>query len=224
MRPEYLRSPTGSDVAVRTFSRLALLALCVSCSSEAPQRSLETTSSPQGIAGSDSLPRPPRNRTPDSQELQPGPGLLTPDGWGPLRIGMTRAEVVAAAGEDARPDAVGGPDPQTCDEFRPREAPVGLLVMIQNGILTRISVSRTSDISTPAGIRVGDSGTAVVSEYGSRALVEAHQYWEAPARYVTVWRESEGDRRGIRYEINADDEVVHIRAGGPSIEYLEGCV
>ena len=209
---------------VRIFSNAIFLALYVSCSSEAPPRSLETTSSPQGLAESDSLPRPPRNQTPDSQEPQPGPGLLTPDGWGPLRIGMSRAEVVAAAGEDARPDAVGGPDPQTCDEFRPREAPAGVLVMIQNGILTRISVSRTSDISTPAGIRVGDSGTAVLTEYGSHAVVEAHRYWEAPARYVTVWREATGDRRGIRYEINADDEVAHIRGGGPSIEYVEGCV
>src|SRR5690606_14165403 len=33
--------------------------------------------------------------------------LLTEEGWGPIRIGMTRAEVVAAAGEDANPDAVG---------------------------------------------------------------------------------------------------------------------
>lgn len=209
---------------VRIFSKVMLLALYVSCSSEAPHRSLETTSSPQGIAESDSLPHPPGTRRLTHRSFNQAPGLLTPDGWGPLRIGMSRAEVAAAAGDDARPDAVGGPDPQTCDEFRPREAPVGVLVMIQNGILTRISVSRTSDISTPAGIRVGDSGAAVLTEYGSHAVVEAHQYWEAPARYVTVWRESDGDRRGIRYEINADDEVAHIRGGGPSIEYVEGCV
>lgn len=206
------------------LSMHVLIALCVSCSSEPPQRSSETAASPHDIAESDSLSRPPLNQKPGSRELQPGPTLLTPDGWGSLRIGMSRAEVVAAAGEDARPDDVGGPDPETCDEFRPREAPVGVLVMIEEGVLTRISVSRTSDISTPAGFRVGDLGTAVLTEYGSQALVEPHQYWVAPAKYITVWRASDGERRGIRYEINADDEIVHIRGGGPSIEYVEGCV
>lgn len=137
---------------------------------------------------------------------------------------MSHAEVVAAAGDDANPDAVGGPDPATCDEFRPGEAPAGVLVMIRNGVLTRISVSRTSEIATPAGFRVGDSGSAVLTEYGRQALVEPHQYWDAPARYITVWRESDGDRRGIRYEIDATDRVVHIRGGGQSIEYVEGCV
>lgn len=137
---------------------------------------------------------------------------------------MSRSEVVAASGEDANPDAVGGPDPATCDEFRPEDAPAGLLVMIRNGVLTRITVSRTRDISTPAGFRVGDSGSAVVAGYGARARVEPHQYQQAPARYITVWRDSVGQRRGIRYEVGADDRVIHIRAGDGSIEYVEGCV
>ena len=156
--------------------------------------------------------------------VQPGPTLLTPDGWGPLRIGMTRAEVVAAAGEDAQPDAVGGSEPEACDQFRPRDAPAGILVMIERDVLTRISVSRTSDIATPAGFRVGDSGADVLAAYGAQAVVEPHKYWEPPARYVTVWRQSDGERRGIRYETDPDDEVVHIHAGGPSIEYVEGCL
>ena len=156
--------------------------------------------------------------------VQPGPTLLTPDGWGPLRIGMTRAEVVAAAGEDAQPDAVGGSEPEACDQFRPRDAPAGILVMIERDVLTRISVSRTSDIATPAGFRVGDSGADVLAAYGAQAVVEPHKYWERPARYVTVWRQSKGERRGIRYETDPDDEVVHIHAGGPSIEYVEGCL
>src|SRR5690606_9883692 len=73
---------------------------------------------------------------------QPDATHITPDGWGPLRIGMTRAEVVAAAGEDANPNAVGGPIPEECDEFRPREAPDGVLLMLEQGVLTRISISR----------------------------------------------------------------------------------
>ena len=157
---------------------------------------------------------------------EPSAELLTPDGWGPLRIGMSRAEVVVAAGEDANPNAVGGPDPESCDEFRPREAPDGILVMIEDSVLTRISVSRNPDIATPAGIRVGDSTSAVLAAYGARAHVGPHKYWQAPAKYITVWRpaSAEAHRRGILYEIDPDDVVVHMRAGGPSIEYVEGCL
>lgn len=54
---------------------------------------------------------------------------------------MTRAEVVAAAGKDAHPEAVGGPNPASCDEFRPDRSPAGVLVMIRNGRLTRISIT-----------------------------------------------------------------------------------
>lgn len=159
-------------------------------------------------------------------ETEPTAVLLTPDGWGPLRIGMSRAEVVAAAGDDANPDAVGGPDPERCDEFRPSNAPAGILVMVESGILTRISVSRNSEIKTPEGFRVGDLGSSVLAEFGSRARVDPHQYWEPPAKYITVWQQAsaEADRRGMRYEIDVAGEIVHLRAGGPSIEYVEGCV
>lgn len=164
--------------------------------------------------------------TASAAEEPPNDRLLTPDGWGPLRIGMSRAEVVAAAGEDADPAAVGGPDPVQCDEFRPADAPTGILVMLERGVLTRISVSRNRDIATREGFHVGDAGAAVQAAYGDRARVEPHPYQAPPARYVTVWRESEpgAERRGIRYEIDAAGVVIHIRAGGPSIEHAEGCV
>jgi hypothetical protein len=139
---------------------------------------------------------------------------------------MSRAEVVASAGEDANPGAVGGPDPDRCDEFRPSNAPAGILVMVEKDVLTRISVSRTSEIQTPEGFSVGDPGSNVLAEYGSQARVDPHQYWEPPAKYITVWRQasSEADRRGVRYEIDSSGEIVHLRAGGPSIEYVEGCL
>jgi len=58
---------------------------------------------------------------------------ITSEGWGPLRIGMTRAEVTAAVGATATPNAVGGPDPESCDLFHPANAPEGMLVMLQRG-------------------------------------------------------------------------------------------
>lgn len=156
---------------------------------------------------------------------QPGPELLTPDGWGPLRIGMTLDEIVAAAGPDAHPEAVGGPFPEECDEFRPQQAPDGVLVMVENGILTRISIIRDNGVATPEGIRVGDPADRVLQAYGDRAVLEPHKYVEPPAAYLTVWREAGvGERRGLRYEVDAEGRVSFLRAGGASIEYVEGCL
>src|SRR5690606_23850948 len=73
---------------------------------------------------------------------------LTAEGWGPLRVGMTRAEVVAALGEDANPNAVGGPEPEQCDEFRPARAPAGMIVMLVQGRLARITLVRDSPVKT----------------------------------------------------------------------------
>jgi hypothetical protein len=151
---------------------------------------------------------------------------IGPDGWGRLRIGMTRAEVVAAAGEDANPDAVGGPNPDECDQFRTARTPRGLLVMLENGILTRISLSEGAGIRTASGIQVGDPAAAVMAAHGAEAVTTPHKYREAPARYIAVWRTAPPatDARGIVYEIDQDDRVMHIHAGGASIEYVEGCL
>ena len=219
-----------SHVRVRSILPLALFVLFPACSPEAPERSSESRSADAGIVNTESIASAQMRKEVAAQDStesrEPSRELLTPNGWGPLRIGMSRAQVVLAAGEDAQPGTVGGPDPDACDEFRPQRTPAGVLVMIENGVLTRISVSKNSEISTPVGIRVGDSGSTVLAKYGARARVEPHKYWEPPAKYVTVQRpaSSEAARRGIRYEINADGEVVHLRAGGPSIEYVEGCL
>ena len=217
--------PTRTRLRTREFKSIALLALLAACNAEAPATSAASPS--PDTAGSDvASADAPAGDTAPIDAREPNDSLITPDGWGPLRIGMSRADVVAAAGEDANPDAVGGPDPEQCDEFRPAGAPAGILVMIEQGVLTRISVNRNPDIRTPEGFGVGDAGADVVAAYGARAQVEPHQYSEAPAKYITVWRDdaAAADRRGIRYEVNSTGNVMHVRAGGPAIEYVEGCV
>ncbi|MGZ9114663.1 MAG: hypothetical protein ACXW3K_08570, partial [Brevundimonas sp.] len=73
---------------------------------------------------------------------------VTAEGWGPLRIGMTRAEVEAALGPDSNPAAVGGPDPASCDTFHPERAPEGLTVMVEKGVLTSIWLARAATLKT----------------------------------------------------------------------------
>src|SRR5690606_21511468 len=141
---------------------------------------------------------------------------LTAEGWGPLRIGMTRQEVVASAGEDANPDAVGGPDPASCDEFRPDRAPAGLLVMIENGNLTRISVGSSSPVVTDLGIGIGDDPAEVRRAYGDEVEATPHKYAAAPAAYLTVWSVAPPapDAHGLQYEIGPDGRISRIHAGG----------
>lgn len=158
--------------------------------------------------------------------------VLTAEGWGPLRIGMSREEVVAAVGEPADPDALGSPDPEFCEQFPPAQAPTGLFVMIENGVLTSISLSAGSTIQTSEGLSVGDRADAVRAAYGDRLDALTHNYIGPPAEYLTVWSTgeitdngtSDSNARGIRYETNADGVIELIHAGGPSIQYVEGCL
>lgn len=174
----------------------------------------------------------PAPTAPEPTPPAPVGNVLTAEGFGPLRIGMTRAEVEAALGPDASPNSVGGPDPETCDEFHPNRAPEGLNVMIQNGRLTRITASRAGP-RTEAGVGVGDGADAVRAAYGDKALFTPHKYVSAPAGYATVWTKNGGaagvyvenpEARGIVFDINAEQKVGFIHVGGPSIQYVEGCL
>ena len=156
---------------------------------------------------------------------------VTAEGWGPLRIGMTLAEITAALGPDADPASVGGADPAACDQFRPERAPEGTLLMIEEGRLSRISLIRTSTLKTDRGFGLGDSAAAIKAAYGDLAVVSPHKYQDAPSEYVTVWSgaaptpntPAPDTARGIVYEIGGDGTVTAIHAGGPAIQYVEGC-
>lgn len=157
--------------------------------------------------------------------------VLRAEGWGPLRIGMSLEEITDALGPDANPAAVGGPDPESCDQFRPERAPEGLLVMVESGRLTRLSVGGDASLKTDRGFGLGDPASEIKAAYGDDASVTPHKYQDAPAEYITVWDGGprgdayvqDEDARGIVYEIGSDGNVLAIHAGGPSIQYVEGC-
>jgi len=166
---------------------------------------------------------------------QPAPAVstapvLTPEGLGELKIGMTLAEVTATAGADADPDSVGGPDPEACDQFRPARSPQGVLAMLENGRLTSISLMRSSAVRTDRGVGLGRTGAAVKAAY-PEAVSSPHKYRDAPSAYLTVWTRKAvpGDQtspsdRGIVFEVDDKGVVDLIHAGGPSIQYVEGCL
>lgn len=186
--------------------------------------SLAACGAPDPVEPKDAAPAPESPATPGAPVS--AAAKLTAQGFGPLRIGMTRAEVEAALGADSNPNAVGGPDPEACDLFHPARAPEGLLVMLENGRLTSVWLRNNTAIETDRALNVGDSAAEVKRVYGSAATVTPHKYQDAPAEYVTVWSSADHTSpaaRGVKYEIGGDGKVTGIAGGGPSIEYVEGC-
>lgn len=175
-------------------------------------------------------PAPAADPAPEPEEA--ASDALTADGWEKLRIGMTKDEIVAAYGPDANPDAVGGPEPEVCDEFRPEQAPAGMRVMLTDGRLARITIGRDAAVKTGEGLGLGASAEAVKTAYGDRAEVTPHKYVDAPAEYVTVWTTGQTgpdyvqdeSARGLRYVIGQDGKAQQIHAGGPAIQLVEGCL
>lgn len=174
---------------------------------------------------------PPAAETPATAESSAPSNALSAQGWGPLRIGMTREAITQALGPDSNPEAVGGADPESCDQYRPERAPDGMLLMLEQGVLTRISLIRDATLTTDRGFGIGASAAEIKAAYGDAAQVEPHKYAEAPAEYITVWTDGpsrepyreDASARGIVYEIGSDGTVSMIHAGGPSIQYVEGC-
>lgn len=204
---------------IRTLTATAAVALLLAACSQ-PE------ATPPASAPETPAPTAPAIPAPDANALTAG-------GYGPLRIGMTRAEVVAAVGDKFNPSLVGGAEPEVCDQWRPAQSPEGVTVMLENGVLTRISVASPATLKTDRGFGVGDTAAAIKAAYGPLAVSTPHKYSPAPAEDIFVWTTGgpatageyvqDAAARGIRYEIDSEGRVSIIHIGGPSIQLVEGC-
>jgi hypothetical protein len=145
---------------------------------------------------------------------------LTPSGWGPARIGMTRAQVSKALKTELEGDAFDNEG--SCVELVGADnALPGLYFMFEEGKLTRISAAEPSTVATPRDMHAGSSAEDVRKAYGVGLKVEPHKYEDAPAEYLTFWLKPE--KSGVRFETNMQGKVESIHAGTASIQYVEGC-
>ena len=145
--------------------------------------------------------------------------VLTPSGLGPVRIGMTQKQVIAALGGGTLDGAAIESDDVCVEKESSRLN--GVRFMFEDGRLARISLGRGTDIRTPRGIGPGARAADVRRAYGKRLQSEPNTYIEAPGEYLTFW--TVRGKRGVRFEVEQKRRVYVIHAGGPAIQYVEGC-
>jgi hypothetical protein len=143
---------------------------------------------------------------------------LTANGWGAVRIGMTREQVSRALHSKLTGEALD--DADACIEMQARKYPT-LYFMFEDKHLTRISIGAPSRIVTERGIGVGASADAVRKAYPRGLKAEKNYYEDLPAEYLTYWAAPKS--RGIRFETDSKHRVQAIHAGTDAIEYVEGC-
>lgn len=138
-------------------------------------------------------------------------------GFGPVRVGMSVKALQQALGE-----AVSVPEPvDGCDYVFPRGWPEGIGVMIVDGHVARVEVSRR-EIGTAAGAKVGTGEQEIRDLYPGQVELRPHKYTDGHYLIVTP-----RDQHGARYRIifETDGGVVeNFRAGAlPAVEWVEGC-
>lgn len=144
---------------------------------------------------------------------------LTPDGWGPVRIGMSRAQVENALKVELEGEPLD--DEESCIEMVPKGPDQGLWFMFEGYKLSRISIGQPSRLTTPRGIGIGSAADEVRRAYGHGLQTVPHYYEGLPSEYLTYW--TVAGKRGVRFETDRNRHVQAIHAGTDSIRYVEGC-
>ena len=144
---------------------------------------------------------------------------LTPEGYGPARIGMTQAQVSSALRVRLEGEALD--DANSCIEMDAPAALPGVYFMFVDRRLSRISLTEPSRATTPRGIGIGATEAQVRRAYPRGLRRESHEYAGSPASYLTYWVRPEA--RGVRFETDTRRRVTTIHAGSDSITAVEGC-
>jgi hypothetical protein len=141
------------------------------------------------------------------------------DGIGPVRVGMTIAEVERLLGATARIDRI-EPDEECGYAYVPG-VPEGISFMLSRDTVVRANV-HDAGILDELGLGVGSSEAEVLTRRAGTARVEPHYYTGPEGHYVIV---DDPARPGFRLIYETDGQrVLSIRAGRlPEAELVEGC-
>ncbi|MEP7348255.1 MAG: hypothetical protein ABI877_23515, partial [Gemmatimonadaceae bacterium] len=155
---QFFASLTPAMTHVR---RAFLLVALVACSERPP-------------GDKSAVPSPPIDGSPSA--------TLGPDGYGPVKIGWTLAELNAALKQNLKPKYEVN---EACDYITPTGLPPGMALMIENDTIVRIDVD-SAGVLTAAGAQVGDDEAKVLKLYGDRVSVMPHKYTGPEGHYLVV--------------------------------------
>lgn len=148
------------------------------------------------------------------------PATMRYDGFGPVKIGMSKVAVAAAlGGELESANEAGGVE---CEYLRAKSGWDGIGFLFSNGVVARIDVieGRTA---TANGIRIGDPIAKIRKAYPRRVEIVPHQYIPPPdGKYVTV--KSPNGKSAIRFETDKGRVITYYAGRFPEVEYVEHCL
>jgi hypothetical protein len=150
-----------------------------------------------------------------SDSLAADTWIIRYEGAGPVKIGMTLAQLSATLHEKLSEQESGSED---CFYVTaPGHDHIGF--MIVKGRLVRIDVTAPG-IATASGFQVGDSEARALKIYGLRMKVTPHQYVDT-GHYLTI-RSTDG-HYGIRFETDQGKITGYYAGTYEAIQYVEGC-
>ena len=156
--------------------------------------------------------------TPSDSATQSSRWTVDFGGLGPVRAGMTLAQLSEVAGEAVRPKYEFN---EECDFVSPKFLPKGVSIMVLQDSVARVDINETG-VLTKEGAGVGDTETRVLQLYGSRARVEPHHYTGPTGHYVIVQQPDDTLHR-IIFETDGTKVLVYRAGRGPGVDYVEGC-
>jgi hypothetical protein len=179
---------------------------------DTPSAANKTDSDPE--QGRSTQPLPPADTSGLSDASR-----VSPDGIGPVLIGMTVSEASVASGQDlvrkSNDQAVESP---RCYHVWPEHGPKGLSFMVLNEHIARVEVSNEL-ITTVSGAHVNESEAEILSMYQG---VEVRQN-----RHNPVWHNliiSPDSLRQLNF-LTDGSRVVTLMAGQmPAVQFVEGCL
>jgi hypothetical protein len=192
-------------------SYLVAVVVAAACTTEKNAGSGDTTASAQ--------PEPPPAADSASAAAPSGTSAwtVTPSGIGPIRVGMSAADLERVGGDITLPAS--GAD---CAYVRPSSLPPGVSVMLARGQVARVDVD-SSGVQSDARVAVGDSASRVNQAYAGRVTVTPHKYVQG-GQYLTVRPTSPQDST-LRIVFEAEGgRVTRFRSGRvPEVEWVERC-
>lgn len=155
--------------------------------------------------------------------------VLTSHNLAAVRVGMTLKEARTALGTALRydPDDPGYP---TCGHAQRSDGRGrGVHYMVEKGRITRIEIwpedidpaSRSSNITTRMGIRLGSPEEAIRRVYGSRLKIQSQPYDDTGHWFIV---NDPDNRHGIVFETFGGKVTSFWSGQYPALTYIEGCL